>query len=174
MTATETPPPYRWPRVAGERAVMLPPITTHLHTLDDPVNPCALDCRVTGSASTWSLRRLDALSAEVQALLNSGQEPVQQSAVAGDGDGDVGLALDSGTSGASTSGSGGSSSSDGGGARPSPMAVVTAVNTVLFERHGYRRMASHGDPRYAASRGSMWGGLCKTRACSDGREGGSI
>ena len=28
-----------------------------------------------------------------------------------------------------------------------PMQALAAVNDVLFERHGYRRMARHGDPR---------------------------
>jgi hypothetical protein len=31
-----------------------------------------------------------------------------------------------------------------------PMQALAAVNDVLFERHGYRRMARHGDPRCGA------------------------
>ena len=30
-----------------------------------------------------------------------------------------------------------------------PMHALTAINDVLFGRHGYRRMAKHGDPRQA-------------------------
>ena len=30
-----------------------------------------------------------------------------------------------------------------------PMHALAAVNDVLFGRHGYRRMAKHGDPRQA-------------------------
>ena len=30
-----------------------------------------------------------------------------------------------------------------------PMHALSAINDVLFGRHGYRRMAKHGDPRQA-------------------------
>jgi len=29
-----------------------------------------------------------------------------------------------------------------------PTNLISAINTVLFERHGYRRMRKHGDPKY--------------------------
>eukprot|EP00887_Chlorella_sp_A99_P002958 scaffold24.g2958.t1 len=90
--------------------------------------------RVGGDASTWSLERLDALAAEAAALFYSSCQELGAAdaveAAAQGGAADAALwTLHSDL------------------VRSYPVHALSAMNEVLFERHGYRRMARHGDPR---------------------------
>lgn len=87
-----------------------------------------------GAAATWNLQRLDALAAEAasefyRVCSDAGALGGVQAAVEAGAD-DSALLLAYADL-----------------VETFPTYMITAINTVLFERHGYRRMRRHGDPR---------------------------
>ena len=106
-----------------------------------PLHPqpaAASPCSGAGSTATWSLSRLDALAAEAAALFRrecqQGEAEEVPSAAAA-----AAFAAADGTLPTLPT------------LRPDlarrfPVTLLGAVNAILFDRHGYRRMPRHGDP----------------------------
>ncbi|KAL6758288.1 hypothetical protein V8C86DRAFT_2599071 [Haematococcus lacustris] len=126
--------------------------------------------RSMASASTWSLERLDALAAEVQALLLN-QRLTQPPATAplsstsspeASGEAELAPHAAAGGTGRGTSADDGLGDSgvrqqlrlDPSLLQTSPLLVLDALNTVLFERHGYQACGRFGNPRRVGSSSS--------------------
>ena len=106
-------------------------------------------------ASTWNLKRLDSLVAEIRALFQK-QLPLTPDAKLATKALDMPPARDSAAertqpSQEAPAGPIHSHPRHGQGLVDAmqrfPVHSMSAVNRVLFERHGYRRMPRHGDPR---------------------------
>jgi len=157
----------------------------HSCVLRNVTQECVLHDREVGTASSWSLSRLDSLAEEVKSCFMAQHTSLPD--LSSDQDSDPTLSSSSPDSDAlldrqsshSTASSSGEihdhkrQSADDSSGHPSeddqhramtrlshnqdpvvwamqqyPMQTVAALNTVLFERHGYNRMQLHGNPRW--------------------------
>lgn len=111
--------------------------------------------REVGSASSWSLSRLAALADEVKACFVQQHICTQPSPSEAAGfKPEAGHSLIESTvedklSNTADQPVGKAVQTIAGAMHQYPMQIIAALNTVLFERHGYRRMQLHGNPRYA-------------------------
>jgi hypothetical protein len=130
-----------------------------------------------GSSADWSLQRLDALAAEALAhFVGSSSQPGTSSS--GDGQG-AGSREAAGS--APGSGAGLPSAHQAEQLQAAPLRVMTSINYVLFERHGYRPCNRYGEPRCVAvgghqSRTGLWpsaaggDGVCGLWTADSGRQ----
>lgn len=91
--------------------------------------------RELGCASTWNLGRVDALAAEVRSVFYAECE-------------DAGIVNRGGEASTSTSTDLPTCSEL---MQKYPLQSLSAVNKVLYDLHGYKRMERHGDPRFVST-----------------------